>query len=105
MQRTQKILFVGDDHHSKTHTMKWLTAPNPYTPATGATVVPYGSGNIWDIGSDGLRDGYFVNATAFVIFGPVSPWIRDVTRIEPDARLHIYRNKAALKRFIDGLFE
>lgn len=47
----------------------------------------------------------FVNATAFVIFGPVDPWYRDVTRIEPDARVHIYRNKASLKRFIDGLFE
>ena len=104
MQRTQKIVFVGDDHSSRTHAVKWLSTA-PYIPVDGATTIPYSSGNIWDIGTNGLRDGYFVNATAFVIFGPVAPWYRDVTRIEPDARVHIYRNKASLKRFIDGLFE
>jgi len=105
MQRTQKIVFVGDDHTRKTHVMKWLTGASDYSPTFGATVMPYRNGHLWDIGTDeGLRDGYFVGATAFVIFGPLDHWIKDVSRIEPDARIHIYRNKAALKGFIDGLF-
>ena len=107
MPNFNKIVFVGDAHTGKTHALSRLvsnTGPDTYSPTMGATATPYGAASIWDTGGApenmGFRDGYFVNAAAFVIFGFARDWLKDVSRVCPEAKIHIYKNKQQLKAFI-----
>jgi GTPase SAR1 family protein len=108
---SNKVVFVGNAHTGKTHALHRLLSqplPKTYAPTVGASVVEFANNyEIWDTAgakeNAGLRDGYYVGTKAFVIFGPIGDWYKDVSRICPDARIHFYRNPASLKRFIYDL--
>jgi len=110
---SNKIVFVGNARTGKSYSLHRLLSsplPNAYNPTEGATVSVFANKyDIWDTAGAkehaGLRDGYYVGAKAFVIFGPINDWYKDVTRVCPDARVHFYNNHASLKRFICGLDE
>jgi GTP-binding nuclear protein Ran len=113
--KTYKIIFAGDSNTGKSTYLERYRSGDflvRYDRTYGAitSVIPFhtSSGkfvfNVWDI-SSGLRDGYYCNADAAVIFFDktnkrsfenVPNWIREITAVSPDVKIVIVGTKCDL---------
>jgi GTP-binding nuclear protein Ran len=112
-----KVVFLGDAGVGKsTFIKKYLTNTfeTKYIPTVGAEIYPVDVNDmvftIWDTAGQekysGLREGYYLNADAAVVFFSndsvlsfknVANWIADFKRICPDKPIIVVRNKTDVK--------
>lgn len=92
-QKTYKICLVGDEYTGKTSFVRklgWGEYLSEYTPTLGVEVHPICIGsnsyNVWDVAGkkefQGLLDGYFIQADAFIVFASgekkTEKWLKSI---------------------------